>query len=127
MSSGSNPARELRLEESEAIRQMANRLTDSERAQIAEDLRCAYVLTSESQPGWIVLGLRGYERPAFRGQRPFGVDGRMLDTDGAEITVVLHADANGRLLEIELIRWDEREPIAPQWSSFEVLIAAPEA
>ena len=43
------------------------------------------------------------------------------DADGVELTVLLHADVNGRLLEVELIRWDELEPIAPQWSSLKVL------
>ena len=41
----------------------------------------------------------------------------MVDADGADITVSLYADENGRLYELELLRWDPGEIIDPDWKT----------
>ncbi|WP_162579839.1 DUF6984 family protein [Variovorax sp. PBS-H4] len=56
-------------------------------------------------------------RPPHRGQHPFGVEGRMLDSDGTKLSVLLHADENGRLLELEFIRWDSGDLLGPRWET----------
>lgn len=61
--------------------------------------------------------IAGYKRPMYRGQHPFGVEGRMLDSDGVEVSVLLHVDENGRLLELELIRWDSKDLLGPRWET----------
>jgi hypothetical protein len=47
---------------------------------------------------------------------PFG-EGRMLDSDGTELSVLLHADENGRLLELEFMRWDSSDLLGPNWET----------
>lgn len=44
----------------------------------------------------------------------------MLDADGAEISVVLYADENGRLLELEYVRWGGGALLDPQVDSLRV-------
>ena len=65
----------------------------------------------------ITFMIAGYERPAYQGQHPFRVEGKVQDRDGSEISVLLYADENGRLLELELVRFDEGEVIEPDWST----------
>ena len=38
----------------------------------------------------------------------------MLDSDGEELSVLLHADENGHLLEVEFIRWDSGGLLGPR-------------
>jgi len=44
----------------------------------------------------------------------------LLDRDGTKVTILLHADENGRLFEMELIRWDEQPLVAPDWRTLEL-------
>ena len=37
----------------------------------------------------LVLLIVGYERPPYKGQRDFAVEGRMRDVDGVEVRVLL--------------------------------------
>jgi hypothetical protein len=41
----------------------------------------------------------------------------MFDKDGADLTVLLHADKNGRLLELEFIRWGEGDLLGQKWET----------
>jgi hypothetical protein len=40
-----------------------------------------------------------------------------LDSDGIELSVLLHADENGRLLELEFMRWDSSDLLGPNWET----------
>jgi len=44
----------------------------------------------------------------------------MLDSDGAQLSVVLFVDKNERLLELEFIRWETGNLISPDWRSLRV-------
>ncbi len=44
----------------------------------------------------------------------------MLDKDGAELSVLLHADENGRLFELEFVRWDEGPLVGPEWGTLKL-------
>ncbi len=68
----------------------------------------------------VIFEIAGYQRPPYRGQHPFGVEGKMLDSDNTELSVLLYADENGRLLELEFIRWDSNDPLSPQWGTLKV-------
>ena len=56
----------------------------------------------------------------YKGQSAFPVEGKMLDKDGKEITVIVYADQNGRLLELEFIKWAEDEPVDPQIDTLQI-------
>jgi hypothetical protein len=109
--------RPLTLEEKTLIADFADKLDEAERMQLLEDLRNASATVSCPDGSRVVFHITGYERPLYRGQHPFGVEGRMLDSDGTELSVLLHADENGRLLELELIRWDSSDLLGPCWKT----------
>jgi hypothetical protein len=68
------------------------------------DLENASAVPATEDGSRIQFEIRGYDRPPYKGQHPFGVEGKMQDQDGAELSVLLHADKNGRLFELEFIR-----------------------
>ena len=112
--------RPLTHEERMLVAKFASKLGESERVQILEDLEVTLATRCTPDGSRIGFEIIGYERPLYQGQHPFGVEGRMLDADGAELSVLLHADKNGRLLELEFIRWDSRDIIGPCWETLNI-------
>lgn len=109
--------RNLASHEMKLIREIAARLPDSERDLLLADLELAKVDSKVSNGSRIKFDLRGYTRPDYKGQHPLHVEGELLDRDGSRLTVLLHVDENGRLLELELARFDHGEVIEPDWNS----------
>jgi hypothetical protein len=115
--------RQLTEGEKKAISRIAERLSEKQRTQLTNDLTKAMVVSeSRTDDGGshIVFEIAGYQRPSYEGQRPFHVEGKVKDKDGADITVLLHADQNERLLELELIRWGNERIISADWNSLEL-------
>jgi hypothetical protein len=46
-------------------------------------------------------------RLPYAGQHAYSVEGLVMDVDGTQLTVCVYADHQDRLLELELIRWDD--------------------
>ncbi|MDG5497702.1 hypothetical protein [Niveispirillum sp. BGYR6] len=109
--------RSLTLEEKTLIMSFAYRLKEGERQQLLADLEQATAAPMTHDGAIIMFEIAGYQRPPYRGQHPFGVEGKMFDRDGADLTVLLHADENGRLLELEFIRWNEGDLLGPKWET----------
>ncbi len=109
--------RDLTSAEKHVIREIALRLPGDERDRLLADMEQATAETLSSDGSRVAFGIAGYHRPAYRGQHPFPVEGKVLDRDGSELSVLLHADENGRLLELEIVRFDEGEVIQPDWST----------
>jgi hypothetical protein len=109
--------RQLTTHEADAVRRVAERLPAPTRQQLLQDLERAAVDMQRSSPGRIVFSVTGYVRPRHSGQHSFGVAGKLVDRDGAELAFDVYADQDNRLLELELIRWGEGEPIDPDWST----------
>jgi hypothetical protein len=103
--------------ESTAIRWVAARLPLERKRQLLADLSCATVVDATPDNSAIEFELAGYERPKQSGQRSFGVEGKLLDADGATLSVDLFEDENYRLFVLELIRWDGKQIVKPNWSS----------
>ena len=89
--------------------------------EVARDIADGQVEAEDPYGAHLIFHLPGYQRPPYKGQRDLPVGGRMLDVDGVEIRVVLWVDQNRRVYELELLKLAEEEPIAPDWSSFEVV------
>lgn len=109
--------RKLTSDERRVIQELALRLPTEKRNQLLTDMERA---TAESVPGnsaRILFTIAGYERPSYRGQHPFHVEGTVQDRDGNELSVLLHADENGRLLELEIVRFDKGGIIEPDWNT----------
>lgn len=112
--------RPLSENERDLITRFATKLEKVEGAQLIADAAHATAKAVTPDSSRILFQIDGYNRPPYRGQHPFNVEGRMNDIDDAELSVLLHADENGRLLELEFIRWDSRTIQEPQWQTLQV-------
>ena len=65
----------------------------------------------------IVFCINGYDRPPYRGQHSFGVEGKVNDSDGQLLMIDLFADQNDRLLELEIVRYADGPIKGPDWAS----------
>ena len=112
--------RPLTNEERDFMVRIGERLGGNEGAQLLADAKNASVMSATADSSRIQFEIPGYERPDYKGQHPYGVEGKMLDRDGAELSVLLHADENGRLFELEFIRWGEGNLISPNWKTLQL-------
>lgn len=99
---------------------VAKRIGGSDGAQLLADSMIATARSPDGDRSRILFDIPGYIRPTYKGQHSYGVEGRMFDSDGVELSVLLHADENGRLLELEFVRWGEGDVIGPDWSTIKV-------
>jgi hypothetical protein len=49
------------------------------------------------------------------------IDALVLDADGAKLSVVLAEDENGRLYELQLIRYAQGAVLGPDWTTLRQL------
>jgi hypothetical protein len=112
--------RPLTHDERRLIVDIANKLGGMEGTQLLADVENATASPATPDGSRVTFEIAGYVRPKYRGQHPYRVEGLMLDGDGAELSVVLHADENGRLLELEFIRGAEGDLIAPNWNTLKL-------
>ena len=101
------------------IEQVASRLPDEQQTQLLKDLSQASVDTSQSTGSLVRFHLETYVRPPYGGQRSFGIGAQMKDLDGVLLSLDLYADHNDRLLELEIIRWENDRAPSPDWDSLE--------
>ena len=106
--------------EKKVIRQVAEKLPKDKRPQLLEDMAHALAETAADDGSRIVFDIPGYERPIYRGQHSFGVEGELLDRDGTKLSFDLYADEKGRLLELEVVRWGEGNLIDPDWNTLKL-------
>ena len=102
------------------ITRFAEKLDSATRKQLLLDLESASAEIVVEDGSRIIFNIAGYHRPPYRGQRSFGVEGKMLDKDTTELSLCLYADENGRLLELEFIRWDSNKIISPRWDTLQI-------
>lgn len=103
--------------ETALIEAVAARLPETSALQPQADLASATAVEMGIGGARVGFVISGYERQPFQGQHAYPVELQMQDADGAELTPILHADANDRLLELEIIRWDGAELISPEIES----------
>ena len=112
--------RDLHAEERVFILKIANRLDPSGRELLCNDLAIASVDESKSGPTHIIFELRGYARPPYKGQHPYAVEAKMKDADNGDVSAVLYADGNNRLLELEFIKWNATRIRNLRWESVQI-------
>jgi hypothetical protein len=106
--------RPLTYEERTLLANFASKLEERQRKQLLEDLKHASAEPRTPDGSRILFAISGYERPPYLGQHLFPIEGTMLDYDGNELSVLLYADENNRLLELEFIRWDSCDLLGPR-------------
>ena len=101
------------------MRRIAERLPPEQQQRLLQDLESAEVGWAAPDRSRVRFELRGYVRGHATGYRPYGVEGTAIDSDGAQVTVLLHADDAGRLFELECIRWADGPLKGPDWQTVE--------
>jgi hypothetical protein len=104
--------------EKKVVEQFANHVEERSRQQLMRELEHSTVEDETPDSSRIRFIIAGYTRPPYQGQHPFGVEGRMLDRDDVELSVVLYADENERLFELEFIRWGDGALLEPKLDTF---------
>lgn len=100
--------RSLTNDEMQVVQRIARKIGDKEDKQLLSDMVNAQAEDLAADGSRIGFDIHGYECPSYRGQHPYSVKGKVLDQDGVELSVLLYADENGRLLELEIVRWSLR-------------------
>ena len=106
------------LTESEkiAVSRMAETLPEPQRSQITDDLAHALAEPLNEDSSVIRFEIEGYPRLSRVG-RTMSVDATATDRDGAHLNVILFADESGRLYELEIVRFENGNVIAPDWTT----------
>jgi CHASE2 domain-containing sensor protein len=112
--------RELNAAEKMLVSRIAAMLPDEpRRRQLLQDLENSKVESANEKDSRLIFHIEGYHRPPYEGQRSFGVEGQVVDRDGAIVSIDLYADQNDRVLELEFIRQAEKweKVLGPDWNS----------
>jgi hypothetical protein len=107
--------------ERSVIRAIAEKLPPDRQRQLLADLDLATAHPALPDGSIVTFSIAGYDRSPYCGQHSFGVEGELVDKDGTKVGLILFADPNDRLLELELIRWGDGDLIDPDWSTFKLL------
>jgi len=113
--------------ERRAVLALATRFgSDNERDQLLSDLDHCTVTEAVPDGSILSFDVEGYQRPTepgrwqYRQKDGFVVDGVVKDADGSDMDVMLLADANRRLWELEIVRYHVGSVTQPNWNTFKV-------
>ena len=105
--------RKLHAHERLLIEAVAKVLPAEPAAQLRADVDAAMAVDqSRALVGFVVAGHARSEPP---GDHPYPVEIEVPDADGEALSIILFADGDGRLLQLEIIRWDDEAVTAPNW------------
>jgi hypothetical protein len=107
--------------EKDVVSWFVTRLEEPQRQRLLGDLDNATVDEIRDEQMTICFHIEGYARPPYRFERPLPINACVLDTDGAKLAVTLAADENGRLFELQVIRFEAGPVIGPDWTTLRVL------
>ncbi|MGA9659595.1 MAG: hypothetical protein WBQ60_10900 [Asticcacaulis sp.] len=107
----------LNQEEIGVISKIVNNLPLSEKQKIIDDINNSKIIIENEDRSIIKFQILNYIRPSS-GQVPYDVEGQVFDSDGAKLSVILYVDSNFRILEFELVKYDDGPVINPVWETF---------
>ena len=108
-----SPLRTLHAHERLLIEAVAAVLPAEPAAQLRVDVGVAMAVDESTLLVGFVLA--GHARPTPPGDHPYPVEIEVPDADGEALSIILFADEDGRLLQMEIIRWDDEAVRAPKW------------
>lgn len=112
----------LKIGELNSLTMIVNALDDRIRCSILKDIATSIARPLRPDRSIIEFDISGYIRPESRlGQKPLPVEGEVYDSDGQKLTVVVYSDSNGRLFEMEIIRYAEGNVLDPDWRTFQLI------
>jgi len=100
--------------------------SDVERNQLLADLDHCTVEEKVPDGSLLVFNIPGYSRPPghkqglYRAKDGFRAEGSVKDADGAEMDVLLFADQNNRVYELEIVKHLPDSVGKADWSTFKV-------
>jgi len=100
--------------------------SDVERNQLLADLDHCAVEEKVPDGSLLVFNISGYSRPPghkqslYRARDGFPAEGSVKDADGAEMDVLLFADQNNRVYELEIVKHLPSSVVKADWSTFKV-------
>jgi uncharacterized protein DUF6984 len=97
----------------------AQRVDETQRRDLLADLDKAMAEEIRDEHLTIRFHIDGYTRPPYRFERPLP-SAPVLDADGAKLDVTVSLDENGRLFELQIIRFDPGPVLGPDWSTLRV-------
>jgi len=98
--------------------QMADRLDEPYRSNALADLKVATAEEYRDEHLFVRFDIDGYHRPEPTLAMTYPLRASVRDADGAKLSLALIADQNGRLYELEILRFDKGPVLAPDWSTF---------
>src|SRR5216683_2103044 len=112
--------RRLTEMETKVIRRVAEKLPKDLQQQLLTDLVHSQAEDATPDGSRVVFHISRYQHAPYRGQHSYGVEGDLVDKDGETLSFDLFADENGRLLELEVIRWAGGPLIEPDWDTLKL-------
>jgi len=103
--------------EASVVRWFAEHVPEPQRHSLLQDLENAVAETTNNEQLTIRFEIGGYSRPEHHLERPLPLDTVVLDADGAKLDVTLATDKNGRLLELQILRFERGPVIGPDWQT----------
>ena len=113
--------RPLNATETSVVRWFADHVDDRKRQSLLADLDKALAEEIRDEQLTVRFEIDGYARPPYRLERPVLVDAAVLDADGTILAVILATDENGRLFELQVIRFERGPVLGPDWSTLRTL------
>jgi len=104
---------------------IADKLNDDSRTKLRADIELVSSCVTSDDGSFISFELSNYQRPAYDGHDSFEFQGSLDDSNGVPMTALVNADVNGRLLEIEFLRWGEGGTIVPNWKTLRIVESPP--
>ena len=112
--------RPLNAAETSLIRWFAEQLGEPGRQSLLSDLGNATAEEIDDLHVTIRFEIDGYLRPSLIVERPLPIDAAVVDADGAILSVVLVLDQNGRLLQLDVLRFESGQVLGPDWRTLRV-------
>lgn len=108
--------RPLTPAETNVVQWFAQRLDEPQRNDLLADLDRATGQEIRDEHLTIRFHIDGYTRPPYGFERPLP-GAAVLDADGAKLDVTVSLDENGRLFELQVIRFDPGPVLGPDWAT----------
>jgi hypothetical protein len=103
--------------EKRVVRWFAEHVGESQRRSLLSDLDQSSAEEIHDEHLTIRFHIDGYPRPSYRGERPLPVDATVSDADGVRLAVILAADEDERLFELQVLRFEPGPVLGPNWAT----------
>ena len=119
---GAQRSRPFSDEERAFLAGVARKLPAGEGERLLRDVQAARV---RPDGALLHVDLPGYERGEYWGHTNLPFEGEMRDSGGGLVSVLVNMDHEGRILSLEVIRWESEDGASLDWSKLEIVPKPP--